>query len=433
MYAYRSILTSFINLLILIVFPYFLHSRAQFTDSKAMPEKIQVNSSTEEEYCNYIKRFDEVLNILSENFYNQKLLKTHLEDFKTFYRSKCQNINSEIEFYNLINEMLEELGSSHTRYLTPSNEEYYWLADIFINVEPKIENIFNGKVQYPSLGLITVSNQGKLFVASILPKTPASKSNIKLGDEIISVNDGQYSPVDSLKNHISDQVKLTIKRSKFSKLKDIHLQPLLVNPSEQFLKSQKASTTVYKAGQWNIGYIHIYSYANQKFHENLSYTLTQGKLKHTDGVIIDLRFGLGGADPIYMDLFNLEVPSLQFKDQSGNEYVYDPKWRKPVVFLVNSSTRSGKEILAYSAKKHSLITVVGETTAGAVIGGKIFVLSNKDFLYLGVREVLVDNKNLEKIGVDPDIRVPMEIRYNDGRDVQIEKALEVLENKIKNK
>ena len=96
------------------------------------------------------------------------------------------------------------------------------------------------------------------------------------------------------------------------------------------------------------------------------------------------------------------------------------------MFLVNRTTRSGKEILAFGAKQYRLATVIGERTAGAVLGATLFPLSNADLLYLAERSSLVDNVNLEGVGVAPDIEVPMDVRYSGGRDVQIERAVEYL-------
>jgi carboxyl-terminal processing protease len=94
--------------------------------------------------------------------------------------------------------------------------------------------------------------------------------------------------------------------------------------------------------------------------------------------------------------------------------------------LVNKGSRSGKEILAYGFKKYGIGKVVGTKTAGAVVGGSPFLLEDGNLLYLAVVDVLVDGERLEGKGVIPDIEVPSPLEYAQGKDPQLEKAVEVL-------
>ena len=98
--------------------------------------------------------------------------------------------------------------------------------------------------------------------------------------------------------------------------------------------------------------------------------------------------------------------------------------------LINGGSRSGKEILAYGFRKFSIGPVVGERTAGAVLGGRLFVQKDRSLLYLAVVGALVDGECLEGKGVMPDIEVPRPLPYSAGSDGQKKKAVEVLEKKL---
>ncbi len=111
-------------------------------------------------------------------------------------------------------------------------------------------------------------------------------------------------------------------------------------------------------------------------------------------------------------------------DRKGDRANFDSVYRKPVLLLINGRTRSGKEIIAFGMKKHRLGTLVGEKTAGATMAGRVFVLANGSLLYLAVSSTLIDGEDLEGKGVEPDIAVPEELRYSEGRDRQLRKALE---------
>ena len=96
-----------------------------------------------------------------------------------------------------------------------------------------------------------------------------------------------------------------------------------------------------------------------------------------------------------------------------------------MVLLTNGQTTSGKELFTYGFKKLKIGKVVGETTSGAVVAGRIFKLSSGDVLYLAVNDVSVDGQRLEGIGVKPDIEVRREIQSPTKTDSQLQKAIEV--------
>ena len=50
------------------------------------------------------------------------------------------------------------------------------------------------------------------------------------------------------------------------------------------------------------------------------------------------------------------------------------------------------------------------------------MISKDSFLYYCVCMITVDGKRLERIGVEPDIDVPFDIRFAAGKDIQLERA-----------
>jgi carboxyl-terminal processing protease len=125
-------------------------------------------------------------------------------------------------------------------------------------------------------------------------------------------------------------------------------------------------------------------------------------------------------------LFDKNIPILTSIDQKGTKSTYDSQWRKPVAYLVDRSSRSGKEILAYAAKKYKTAQVLGDTTAGMVLAGSLFPLSNGDRLYLAVMDTYVDGERIEGHGVAPDVYIPWDIRYCQGKDPRIEKTFDIV-------
>ena len=176
--------------------------------------------------------------------------------------------------------------------------------------------------------------------------------------------------------------------------------------------------------------MHVWSYAGGAYQRALQRLIAEGPLKEADALIWDLRDGWGGADPEYLDLFNLRAPTMQLTNRNGAATALNVKWRKPVAMLINGGTRSGKEILAYGFKKYGLGEVIGAPTAKAVLASTAFLMSDGSLLLLAVSDVRVDGERLEGAGVTPTIDVPFDPIHAAGKDPQLERAVEALSRAV---
>ncbi|HKG75425.1 MAG TPA: hypothetical protein VKA79_14380, partial [Aestuariivirgaceae bacterium] len=75
-----------------------------------------------------LKIFDEVWSRVRDSFYDPKFKGLNWEAVGKKYRSQAEQPNGKLA--RIINEMLAELGASHTGYYTPAETAYYDLADI---------------------------------------------------------------------------------------------------------------------------------------------------------------------------------------------------------------------------------------------------------------------------------------------------------------
>src|SRR5262249_35766159 len=142
-------------------------------------------------------------------------------------------------------------------------------------------------------------------------------------------------------------------------------------------------------------------------------------------LIIDFRNGWGGCNPDFVNLFDRTPAVLTMigRDRQANRI--DTQWRKSLFVLINSGSRSGKEVVAHTGKKHRLGTLIGQRTGGAVLGGRVFALPNDSLLYLAVADIEVDGQRLEGRGVEPDVVVVDALPFANGKDPQLERALEL--------
>ena len=383
-------------------------------------------AAAEQNHSSYSALFEEIVNIVETHFYNPDQIAKDFPAIKAGYRIRLKNVPSQKAFSNLVNRMLDELNASHTYYLTPDDYEYYQLCALFSKI-PAISRLFDGKeVLYPSVGILTQDFGNRVHIVSVLAGSVAEKAGLLKGDEIISANGAPYLPITSLHSNVGKNVVFKIRRKEMDKPFTVLMQPVLVNPKQEMLEAQKSSIRIIEQNETRVGYVHIYSYAGYEYHQELLNAISWGKLKEADALIIDLRYGLGGAAPSYLNIFNTNIPVLKMYHRDGTVTVFDSQWRKQAVYLVNNYSRSGKELLAYGARRYRQVKVIGERTAGDVLGGRLFPLSNGDTLFLAVQSALVDGVNLEGIGVPPDIEVPFDVPYCAGQDAQLEKAFEHL-------
>lgn len=374
----------------------------------------------------YTARFDEICKTVENNFFDQKTARDVLSKEKPKYRARLDSLASKQEFGRLINDMLSKLHASHTAYYTPNDWEYYQLAEIF-HFLPEVKKLFKGsEITYPSIGILTKTIDGKVFITSVLTGSPANKAGLQAGYEIIEVDGKPYSPIQSFRDCVGRDVVMIARRTDKGDPIPFTVRPVMVNPQKEFLEAERQSVTVFQKYGKKIGYIHIWSYAGEEYQQAFTDALAVEPLKTADALILDVRYGWGGANPEYLNVFNNKTPIISGIDRFGKVSVYDSQWRKPVLLLVNNSVRSGKEVLAYGFKKYKLGTVMGENTAGAVLGGKLFVLSDGSVLLLAAMNSLIDGVQLEGVGVKPDILVPMDIRYSQGRDIQLMKGIDYL-------
>jgi carboxyl-terminal processing protease len=375
--------------------------------------------------------FDEVWRIVRDRFYDARLHGLDWSAVGQRYRARAAEAGDRDARAVIINQMLGELGASHTQLFTPSEPAYYQLADIF--ARPLQRQGFSriwpsGQVTYPGIGVFTETDAaGRIFVAGVIPGAPAARGGLLVGDEIITADGQLFRPVGSFRGKIGEPVSLAIRRVSDGPIRTLAVVPENLNPGEMFLKGLEESARIITAANGRrIGYVHVWSYASWRYQSALERLLGSGKLKDADALVWDLRDGWGGAQPDYLDLFNGRSPTLTLTGHDGKPGLANFRWRKPVAMLVNQATRSGKEVLAYGFERYDMGPVIGAPTEGAVLAATAFLISDDSLLLLAIDDVLVDGTRLEGVGVKPTVSVPFDRRYAGGADPQLDRAVRIL-------
>ncbi len=315
----------------------------------------------------------------------------------------------------LINALLSRLQASHTRFYESDSQAYHELCAIFRLKQAS---------PYCGFGWFLMETPDRrVFVKNVWPGFAAEKAKIRVGDEIEDIDGRSPWEVDHLQGKDIALIKVRRQAGAMAHLLSVPVQR--IDPMKGFEQAQKNSARLLDDGK--TAYVAIPCYAGETFQETLLDTLSRSPLRQAQGLILDLRDGWGGASPAYLNMFHKQVPTLEMLTREGKTISWDRQWRKPVVLLVNGSTTSGKEIFAYGVQKYAIGKVVGERTAGAVLGGRPYPLQSGGILYLAVSDARVDGEKLEGRGVTPDVEVARPIPFCAGADPQLRAAQELLE------
>lgn len=374
----------------------------------------------------YLSQFTALCDTLSTYFYNPSFIATEFPTLKKTYSEKVEQVKDPQTFSLVVNDLLKKFHTSHTAYYTPADGAYYHLAGIF-NFLPAVKKQFKGApIQYPSIGLLTERTPQGLKVAGVLHGSQAEAAGFQCGDYLLSQNGAPYQ-LDHLQDLVGTPVRFTLIRN--GELLVRSVVPEMINPQDELEDASRASIRVIRHQEREFGYIRLWSFAGERYYELLKESVLFGELKETEALILDLRGGWGGANPEYLNLFNKAVPVMTFRAKDGQTFSYDSQWRKPVVLLVDKSVRSGKEVLAFGFRKYQIGKVIGTQTAGALTGGRVFIMPGGNLLYLAVNMASIDGEILEGKGVDPDIF----ITDNPGtpEDEVLDRALQFLTESAK--
>ncbi len=352
---------------------------------------------------NALQIYDKTTYIVTHNFYDQIFRNLPWADLVQKYRSELKPTSSDEQLSQKLNELLDVLNASHTEFLSSSDQEYWAL-----------KSIFSGDIQGALLkqaGAWFVKVNDKWFVKNVFSKTPAEKSGLLAGDEIISADNQSFRPVDSFLN--KKTVVLKVRRQEGAPTFEIKLNPCRESFQQTLLNSTKQSYAIIKRGKARVAYFHLWSGTHDDFKNALKNAATDARNK-SDVFILDLRDGFGGAYPEYIE---------PFFSQGSSDAIYS----KPLVVLINDGVRSGKEWITYNLKQEKRATLIGTQTKGYFLAGKPFEIQPDRFLlYLAVQEVPSAPK-LEHNGVKPDIEVQFQLPYSQGNDPVLEKAFKYIE------
>ena len=343
-----------------------------------------------------------------------------LED--TINKYYLENVDEQTLEKGVYDGLVEALGDPYSTYY--SSEELKELQD-------KTEGIYYGIGAY--VGIDADTSLPRL--TGIIEGTPAQESGLRAGDLLYKVDGEEVQGleltqvVSKIKGEEGTSVHLTIIREGATDYLEVDV----------VRRKVESPTVNQKMLDGDIGYIQITEFDTvtlDPFTEALAVCRGSGM----KGLILDLRGNPGGNLNTVCDIAREILPEglivyTEDKDGKRSEYTCDGtrEMKEPLVVLVDSGSASASEILAGAVKDYGIGTLVGTTTFGKGIVQRIISLSDGSAVKLTVSNYYTPKgNNIHKIGIEPDVeeKFDAEAYYNDKVDNQLNKAIEIMNEKL---
>jgi hypothetical protein len=346
--------------------------------------------------------------------------------------SKLSSLESIIDLYYLDkvdNKKLEE--GIYKGLFSGLDDPYsvYYTADEYAKLQEDIDGVFVGMGAYVSQNTET----GIIIVTKAFDNSPAKKAGIKDGDIIYKVEDKEVTGEDvdkvvsMIKGKENTKVKLTIYRQSEKKYIDVEITRAKVE-----VPSIEAKMLNKKKG---IAYIQIVEFQENTYKQFAS-AIEKLKKQGMKSVIFDVRNNPGGRYDIVCQILDDLLPEgtlVSTKDKYGKEekQTSDAKaLNMPMVVIQNENSASASEIFAGAIQDFKAGTIIGTRSFGKGIVQQMWPLNDGSAIKLTVEKYYTPSgKNIHGKGITPNVEVKASTKGN--KDVQLNKAIEILENKNK--
>lgn len=384
--------------------------------------------------------YDKAWNVIKDSFYLQTFSTppAQPQDWGRWRHRYDGKLQTEDDADKAIQTMILSLGDPQTEFLN---------RDAFGEEKSLIQaRLFGVGVQ------IGMSKDYKVVVTAVTPDTPAERGGLRPGDEITDVDAKpiQGMPLAQINNHIrgarGTKVSIGIARGTGRKIVSLVRGEVSVNPipTAEVLKSGGS-------GQ-KIGYIRLNSFGSNSAAE-MKKALDKVQGEGATGIILDLRDNFGGLLQPTIEIADMFIDSgVIFSAVDSDGYktstMADSRQAKvvtlPMVVLISSRSACASEMLAGCLHDRGRATLVGETTRGRGLVTATNPMGDGSGIRVSVARFLTPvGMDFDRVGITPDTPVVLKAQDynggrgpwwmgagarspNDGKDVQLNRAVEIL-------
>ena len=378
--------------------------------------------------------FDESWRVTRDNFYVENMHGIDWNKIHDKYAVMLPYVKHRHDLTYLIGEMISELTVGHA-YITSG--EYPEV--------PRIKTgLLGGKFSKDKkTGAFRIEHifQGASWDKTLVSPLDGPGVNAKVGEYITKVNGTPASELVDIYQALIDKVGKTVSLEIAESAQGKNARTVYVKPVESenqlayYEWVQQNIEKVDKASNGEIGYIHIPDMSTEglDMFTKLFYTQLDKK-----ALIIDDRMNGGGnVSPMILERLQREVYRMTMSRNGGkNETVPNQAFYGPKVCLIDKYSSSDGDLFPYGFRKLGLGKLIGKRSWGGIVGisGSRAYLDGQDMRTPFFTSYSTEGQwIIEGHGVDPDIDVDIN-PFEDylGKDAQLDKAIEVLKEEMKN-
>lgn len=378
--------------------------------------------------------FDEAWRAYRDGFYLENMHGVDWKAIKEKYAVLVPYAKTRFDLNYIIGEMIGELACGHA-YVNPGDCK-------------RAERI--------SMGLLGAEmsrdKSGFYRIDKILPGAPYSeKLRSPLAELGLNIEEGNYiTAIDGVSTATVDNIyKLLVGKANVLTELTINTQPteggrkVVVKPTDDeyplyhYNWVQKNLKRVEEATQGRVGYIYIPDMISDGLNEFARYFYPQ---LDKEALIIDDRANGGGnVSPMIIErLLRKPYRMTMYRTSTKTGTIPDATQYGPKVLLINKYSASDGDLFPWSFKANEIGTVIGTRTWGGIVGisGSLPYMDGTDIRvpFFTNYDAKTGQWIVENHGVDPDIEIDNDpIREQMGEDQQLEKAIEVVLEQLKDR
>lgn len=333
-----------------------------------------------------------------------------------------ESLDAKKLFYGAIDGMLAATGDPYTTFFDPEENKEF---------KEELGQQFDG------IGAEMQIKDSILTVVAPLEHSPAQRAGILAGDKVLKINGestenlGLSEAVDRIRGPRGTEVTLSVFHADEEELRDITVRRDVIVVKSVLLevRDEIAILKLTRFGEETTGEF-----------ERLA---TEARQRGARGIILDVRNNPGGFLEGAVDLAGYFLPSgsVVVIEEDANKKRRELKTRGgnglgnlPVVVLMNQGSASASEILAAALRENRQdVVIVGETSFGKGSVQELIPTSSTTSVKITVARWLTPEGNqISKVGIKADEEVKFTREdFEAERDPQLDRALEVMREKIK--
>jgi C-terminal peptidase prc len=366
--------------------------------------------------------------IVQENYVRDDFNGVDWDAVREEYRPKVEAVQSQSEFWDLMEAFVAELNDNHSRFVRPG--EFAAEFGLWDPSEAPSDAAWTGVQIWPA------REDEQLFIWYVCDQGPAADAGLQRGDVLLAVNgqpvEGEGSDRALLgqatRGEDGGSVTLTVQRGPDNKPEDLTLTYGQVAGCDGWALGVLSRTPY-------IGYVRVPDFGGDADVNILEAIRRLEQDRPMDGLVVDVRHNPGGnADRsiavFTTGVFGLVGPLREGATQTTYRIRGPVRWNEttPVAVLTDGSSHSAAEYFATAMQQSERALIVGQPTAGNTEGISGFSLPDGSLIRLAVSTLeLPDKSTLEGTGVLPDISVPLGLwGLRQTPDPQLRAAMDAL-------